>query len=72
MTVSFRIKDDFGSRLEELSKKTQRTKSFYLNEALERYLEDLEDYYIAVNTLEEIKSGKQSTTALEEVMKRYK
>lgn len=34
-------------RLDTLAKKTGRTKSYYLREALNQHLEDMEDYYLA-------------------------
>ena len=39
-------------RLELLAHKTGRTKSFYAREAILRYLEDMEDTFIAIERLE--------------------
>ncbi len=50
--LAIRLPDKIEKRLEELSKKTGRTKSFYAREAIMEQLEDLEDYYLAVHRLE--------------------
>lgn len=46
--VSVRLNKSLESRLNELSAKTHRTKSFYIQEALEIYMSELEDAYIAL------------------------
>ena len=51
--LAIRLPKDIEKRLEELAKKTNRTKTFYAREAILEYLDDLEDYYLAVSRLEE-------------------
>jgi RHH-type transcriptional regulator, rel operon repressor / antitoxin RelB len=51
--LSFRVSPKIAGRLEVLSTKTGRTKSYYFKKALERFLEDEEDYLLAVARLEE-------------------
>lgn len=64
---SVQLPDDLSARLTTLSKSTKRTKSFFIREALERSIEDLEDAYLAESAYENfIKSGVPSKT-LEEV-----
>ena len=64
---SFQLSDDLSDRLTALAKSTKRTKSFFIREALERSIEDLEDAYLAENAYEDfIKSGAPSKS-LEEV-----
>lgn len=46
--VSVRLNKSLESRLNELSAKTHRAKSFYIQEALEIYMSELEDTYIAL------------------------
>lgn len=46
--TSIRLPDEIDHRLDELARITHRTKSFYIRQAIERHLEDLEDLYIAV------------------------
>ncbi|GHT61877.1 hypothetical protein AGMMS50222_10770 [Endomicrobiia bacterium] len=57
--VNVRIDDTLISRLERLIKRTGRTKSFYVKEALKEHLEDLEDIYIAKQRLDDVCDGKQ-------------
>jgi RHH-type rel operon transcriptional repressor/antitoxin RelB len=38
-------------RLDRLAKKTGRTKTFFAREAIEQHLEDLEDYYLALEAV---------------------
>ncbi|GHT71793.1 hypothetical protein AGMMS49950_09080 [Endomicrobiia bacterium] len=57
--VNVRIDDTLISRLERLIKRTGRTKSFYVKEALKEHLEDLEGIYIAKQRLDDVCDGKQ-------------
>ena len=50
--LSLRLDPDVERRLDELARKTGRTKSFYARELIEGNLEDLEDRYIAEARLE--------------------
>jgi RHH-type rel operon transcriptional repressor/antitoxin RelB len=49
--LAVRIPADIESRLDELARKTGRTKTFYVREALVEYLADLEDHYLAEERL---------------------
>ncbi len=50
--LSVRLVPEIIERLELLAHKTGRTKSFYAREAILRYLEDMEDTFIAIERLE--------------------
>lgn len=50
-TQSVRIPDHLASRLNDVAKATKRTKSSFIIEALERYLEEREDLEIALSRL---------------------
>lgn len=50
--LSLRLSNDVESRLNQLAETTGRTKSFYAKEAILKYLDDMEDTYIAINRLE--------------------
>jgi RHH-type transcriptional regulator, rel operon repressor / antitoxin RelB len=63
--LAIRLSPDIEKRLDDLSKKTGRTKTYYAREAIMEYIEDLEDYYLATTRLEN--PGKRWT--LEEVEK---
>jgi RHH-type rel operon transcriptional repressor/antitoxin RelB len=58
-------------RLEKLARRTGRTKTFYVREALLQHLEDLEDLYLAEAALERIRSGEDFTIPLKDVIKRH-
>jgi RHH-type rel operon transcriptional repressor/antitoxin RelB len=49
--LTVRVPKDVEERIEELAKLTHRSKSFYIREALNAYLEDIEDYYISLERL---------------------
>ena len=49
--TSVRLPENIDAKLEKLCAKTKRPKSFYIREALERYLEDVADYYVAMDRL---------------------
>lgn len=51
--TSLRLSKELEMRLNILSSKTQRSKSFYIKAALEKYLTDLEDTYIALDRIME-------------------
>ncbi|MGR9115411.1 MAG: type II toxin-antitoxin system RelB family antitoxin [Gammaproteobacteria bacterium] len=48
-----------------------RSKSFYARQAIEQYLDDLEDIYLAGQRLVEIRSGRTQTISFEDVLKQY-
>ncbi|MCX5875378.1 MAG: DUF6290 family protein [Deltaproteobacteria bacterium] len=65
--LTVRLPDDIEARLNTLAKTTNRPKSFYVREALDRSLEDIEDIYLAEKRLEDLKAGKSRTYTLDEV-----
>ena len=52
------IPDKLAGRLGDLATQTGRTKSYYVRAALEEKLEELEDYYLAMEALEKVETGK--------------
>ena len=50
--LAIRLDPQIEQRLERLAKKTGRTKTYYAREAILEHLEDLEDYYMAVEALQ--------------------
>ncbi len=50
--IAVRLDPEIEDRLAELAKRTGRTKTFYVREAILRHLEDLEDQYLALSRLE--------------------
>jgi len=68
--TGIRLPDDIQTRLDVLAKRTGRTKSFYVREAIDRYLEDMEDVYMADTVLQRIRDGKEKVYTQDEVGKR--
>jgi len=52
MAIAIRLSPELDKRLDALAKKTHRSKSYYAREAIENYIEDLEDYYLGIAILE--------------------
>ena len=50
--LTIRLNDDVENRLTTLSQKTGRPKSYYVRQAIQRYLEEKEDYLLAISRLE--------------------
>ncbi|MFC0308800.1 DUF6290 family protein [Gallibacterium trehalosifermentans] len=67
MTITVRLPDELQQRLDHLAMETGRAKSFYVKQALEIYLEDLEDLLLANATLERVRSGKEKTYSLKDI-----
>ena len=67
--VSLRLPDDVARRLQQLAHRTGRSKAFYMLQAIQEHLDDLEDLYVAEQRLIDLRAGKSETVALDEVMK---
>jgi len=50
--LAIRLPTEIEERLEQLAKKTGRTKTYYAREAILEHLDDLEDAYLAMHRLE--------------------
>jgi RHH-type rel operon transcriptional repressor/antitoxin RelB len=57
--MSIRLDRAVEQRLDRLAERTGRTKAYLLREMIESRLEDLEDYYLALATMENVRSGKE-------------
>ncbi len=69
MATSVRLNPEIAQRLNDLAAKTGRSKAFYLREIIEAGLTDMEDYYLAANTLERVRKGEEAVYSLDEVEK---
>ena len=69
--VSIRLPVEISDRLQNLAEKTGRSKTFYMIEAIQVHLDDLEDLYLAEQRLADIKAGRTKTIPLDEIVKRY-
>jgi len=64
--LGIRLEPELEARLEKLSKKTGRSKSYYAREAIRQFLEDREDYLLGLAVLER----HEPTISLEELERR--
>ena len=64
--LAIRLTPEIEKRLDALAKKTGRSKTYYAREAIQKHLEDLEDYYLADARTKKALAG----LSLEEVEKR--
>jgi len=51
--VSVRLPDDIAKRLDELAESLERPKTYIVTKALREYLEEYEDYLIALHRLKD-------------------
>ena len=65
--LSLRLSDEIEFRLAALARRTGRTKTFYAREAILTHLDDLEDYYLAAETVAQIREGNEKTYTGDEV-----
>ena len=65
--LAIRLPQDIEARLDNLAKRTGRSKSFYAREAILAYLGDLEDRYLAEQVAQRIRTGEEQTATLTEV-----
>jgi RHH-type transcriptional regulator, rel operon repressor / antitoxin RelB len=63
-----RIPVALDERLTRLARKTGRSKSYYARKALETFIEDTEDYLLAVASYE----ASKKTVSLDELRKKYR
>jgi RHH-type transcriptional regulator, rel operon repressor / antitoxin RelB len=66
--IAVRIPEDLEARLDKLAKRTGRTKTFYVREAITEHLDDLEDLYLAEKEVAKINAGAKAYS-LDEVRK---
>ncbi|MGE0333065.1 MAG: CopG family transcriptional regulator [Ramlibacter sp.] len=67
MATSIRLDAATEQRLDHLASQTGRTKAYYLRELVTNGLDDLEDYYLAANTMERVRKGEERVFTLDEV-----
>jgi RHH-type rel operon transcriptional repressor/antitoxin RelB len=69
--LAIRLPPSIEKRLERLARRTGRTKTYYVREAILEHLQDIEDLYLAEAALERIRSGEERTVPLKRAMKRH-
>jgi RHH-type rel operon transcriptional repressor/antitoxin RelB len=64
---SIRLNDELDARLERLARLTGRSKSFYVKQALEEHVDDLEDLYLARKVAKRVAEGRERLVPLEDL-----
>ena len=70
--LAIRLPKSLEDRMDNLAKRTGRTKTFYARQAIVEHLGDLEDLYIAEARLADIDAGRVKTLSLDEALKRLR
>jgi RHH-type rel operon transcriptional repressor/antitoxin RelB len=65
--LALRLPPDVEKRLDDLARKTGRTKSFYAREAILEHIDDLEDLYLAKQRVE----ANGPRISLDEMIEKY-
>lgn len=65
--INFRADDELHARLQRLARLTGRTKTFYVRQAVEAQIEDLEDVYLADQVMDRLERGEEATHSLAEL-----
>lgn len=64
---NLRLDEKLNERLEALAVRTGRTKAFYAGEAIEGFLNDWEDYYLAKDALGEFRDTGEPSIAVDDI-----
>jgi RHH-type rel operon transcriptional repressor/antitoxin RelB len=70
MTTAVRLPEALEKRLDALAARTHHSKSYYLRCALEQFLEDREDYFLAAARLEDYKKNGEKGIPFEDIVKK--
>jgi RHH-type rel operon transcriptional repressor/antitoxin RelB len=71
MPTSVRLPEETEKRLAALALETGRSKAFYIREAILKYIDDMEDVYLAEKRIEDMKRSGEQTIPLENLMEQY-
>jgi RHH-type rel operon transcriptional repressor/antitoxin RelB len=65
------LREKTQKRLDFLSKETHRPVAYYVEKAIEDFLEDREDYLLAVAELERVEKEGEETVSFAEILQKY-
>lgn len=71
MATTIRLEPELEARYKKLAADTGRSQSYYIRQALENEIDELEWTYDILRISEEVRSGKQKTIPLSEVLAEY-
>ncbi|WP_297742297.1 TraY domain-containing protein [uncultured Tessaracoccus sp.] len=66
--TSVRLDAETSARLAALAERTGRSQSFYLRQAVEQHLDELEHIYGLMADVEDVRAGRLATVSLDELM----
>lgn len=66
MVTSLRLDPQLERRYENLARQTHRSKSFYLRQAIEQAIDNLEFEYRVLSAVEDVRAGRMKTYSLDE------
>jgi RHH-type rel operon transcriptional repressor/antitoxin RelB len=69
--LAIRLPQSIEKCLDKLARRTGRTKTSYVREAILEHLEEIEDLYLAERALERIRRGEERTIPPKDAMKRH-
>lgn len=69
MSTTVELDRDTDQRLEDLATRTGKSKAEHIAEIVKFGIEDVEDYYLAVEVSERIRRGEEKVYSLEQVMR---
>jgi RHH-type rel operon transcriptional repressor/antitoxin RelB len=69
VATSIRLAPELANRLDQLALKTGRTKAFYLREMIEGGIAEMEEYYLAADTLKRVRKGQEKVHSAASVRK---
>jgi RHH-type rel operon transcriptional repressor/antitoxin RelB len=64
--ANIRLSDELFERLQYLASSTGRTATYYIREAIEQHLDDIEDVYLAETALLNLRKGKDEILTSED------
>jgi RHH-type rel operon transcriptional repressor/antitoxin RelB len=68
--MTIRLPEQMEQRLSLLAKETHRTKTYYVKRTIEEFLDDQEDYLLALSVMERVEKGEEKTIPFEEILKK--
>lgn len=67
MATSVRLKGDYEERIRRLASATGRSQSFYINQMVEREIDQIEREYAILQSAEAYRAGRLETVSLAEL-----
>ena len=71
MPTSIRLPEEIERRLDDLARRTGRTKAYYIREMILEKIDELEDYYLAADGLSRVRKGEETVYDAEQVRKDF-